>query len=54
MAFSTDRNTDTYMVAQSLGQPDYQDKDFTDLGKLLSIDTTAIQAQDLSVVTTGD
>ena len=30
------------------------DKDFTELGKLLSIDTTAIQAQDLSVVTTGD
>jgi alpha-amylase/alpha-mannosidase (GH57 family) len=30
------------------------DKDFGELGRLLSIDTTAIQAQDLSVVTTGD
>jgi len=30
------------------------DKDFGELGMLLSIDTTAIQAQDLSVVTTGD
>jgi alpha-amylase/alpha-mannosidase (GH57 family) len=30
------------------------DKDFAELGRLLSIDTTAIQAQDLSVVTTGD
>jgi hypothetical protein len=30
------------------------DKDFGQLGRLLSIDTTAIQAQDLSVVTTGD
>ncbi len=30
------------------------DKDFSELGRLLSIDTTTIQAQDLSVVTTGD
>jgi alpha-amylase/alpha-mannosidase (GH57 family) len=30
------------------------DKDFGELGRLLTIDTTAIQAQDLSVVTTGD
>jgi hypothetical protein len=30
------------------------DKDFAELGRLLSIDTMAIQAQDLGVVTTGD
>jgi hypothetical protein len=30
------------------------DKDFAELGRLLSIDTMAIQAQDLSVATTGD
>jgi alpha-amylase/alpha-mannosidase (GH57 family) len=30
------------------------DRDFSELGKLLSIDTTAIKAQDLGVVTTGD
>jgi len=30
------------------------DKDFAELGRLLSIDTKAIQAQDLTVVTTGD
>jgi len=30
------------------------DRGFSELGRLLSIDTTAIQAQDLSVVTTGD
>jgi alpha-amylase/alpha-mannosidase (GH57 family) len=29
-------------------------KNFSELGRLLSIDTTVIQAQDLSVVTTGD
>jgi alpha-amylase/alpha-mannosidase (GH57 family) len=40
----------------SLSQEDRPrwDKDFAELGSLLSIDTTAIQAQDLSVVTTGD
>ena len=30
------------------------DRGFSELGRLLSIDTTAIQAQDLAVVTTGD
>jgi hypothetical protein len=30
------------------------DKDFAELGRLLSIDTSAIKVHDLSVATTGD
>ena len=48
------RTSSYALTAQAAEERPQWDKDFSDLGRLLSIDTTAITAQEAAAVTTGD